>query len=297
VLWYLTDHLNSVRLVLDETGAVLDQIAYDAFGNIVAQLNPLLVNPILFASREFDAETGLYYNRARYLDPTTGRWTTQDPLGFAAGDANLYRYVGNRPTLATDPSGNIAIVLILPIAAAVPENFSYSIAIGNSVGGALTGFGGGLWWAVTFENRPDRSGNARLGYNPARGRWLRSFHFDVPHKDFPYPHFNAEFGPLRKFNHWRIPNWLYRFGSTSVLRTVARGTVVAGVALDTYTIASAPPGQRGQAIGGTIGGWGGAFAGAAIGSAICPGVGTVIGGLVGGFGGGVIGSWIGSWFR
>jgi RHS repeat-associated protein len=53
------------------------------------------VNPILFTSREFDAETGLYYNRARYLDPTTGRWTTQDPFGFAAGDANLYRYVGN----------------------------------------------------------------------------------------------------------------------------------------------------------------------------------------------------------
>jgi RHS repeat-associated protein len=296
VQWYLTDHLNSVRLVLDESGGVLDQIAYDAFGNIVAQLNPLLVNPILFASRDFDAETGLYYNRARYLDPTTGRWTTQDPLGFAAGDANLYRYVGNRPTLATDPSGNIAIVPILPIAAAVPENFSYRIAIENLVGGGLTGFGAGLWWAVTFENRPDPAGNARLGYKPAHGRWQRSFHFDAPHGGVSYPHFNAEFGPLRRFNHSRIPSWLYRLGSTSVLRTVARGTVVAGVALDTYTIVSAPPEQRGQAIGGAAGGWGGAAAGAAIGSIICPGVGTVIGGLIGGFGGGVVGSWIGSWF-
>jgi RHS repeat-associated protein len=71
----------------------------------VARLNPLFDNPILFASREFDAETGLYYHRARYLAPTTGRWTTPDPLGFAAGDANLYRYVGNRATLAIDPSG------------------------------------------------------------------------------------------------------------------------------------------------------------------------------------------------
>ncbi|MDW8244649.1 MAG: RHS repeat-associated core domain-containing protein [Thermogemmata sp.] len=66
-----------MRLVLDEIGAVLDQIAYDAFGNIVAQLNPTtgVVGslPFLFTSREFDAETGLYYNRARYLDPTTGR--------------------------------------------------------------------------------------------------------------------------------------------------------------------------------------------------------------------------------
>jgi RHS repeat-associated protein len=71
------------------------------------------VNPILFASREFDAETSLYYNRARYLDPSTGRWTTQDPLGFAAGDANLYRYVGNMATMATDPSGNIFFVPFL----------------------------------------------------------------------------------------------------------------------------------------------------------------------------------------
>jgi len=75
----------------------------------------LFDNPILFTSREFDAETGLYYNRARYLDPTTGRWTTQDPMGFAAGDANLYRYVGNRATLATDPSGNLIFVPVLII--------------------------------------------------------------------------------------------------------------------------------------------------------------------------------------
>jgi uncharacterized protein RhaS with RHS repeats len=61
----------------------------------------------------------LYYHRARYLDPTTGRWTTQDPLGFAAGDANLYRYVGNRATLATDPSGNLAWFVAVPLVMSV----------------------------------------------------------------------------------------------------------------------------------------------------------------------------------
>jgi RHS repeat-associated protein len=61
--------------------------------------------PILFTSREFDAETGLYYNRARYFDPTTGRWTTEDPMGFAPGDPNLYRYVFNSSTMLVDPSG------------------------------------------------------------------------------------------------------------------------------------------------------------------------------------------------
>ena len=47
----------------------------------------------------------MQYNRARWYDPQTGRWLSQDPIGFAAGDANLYRYVGNSPTNATDPSG------------------------------------------------------------------------------------------------------------------------------------------------------------------------------------------------
>ena len=42
-------------------------------------------------------------------NPQTGSWTTQDPMGFAAGDSNLYRYVNNGPTDATDPSGDITL--------------------------------------------------------------------------------------------------------------------------------------------------------------------------------------------
>jgi uncharacterized protein RhaS with RHS repeats len=38
-------------------------------------------------------------------DPTIGRWTSEDPIGFKAGDTNLYRYVGNCPTNVTDSSG------------------------------------------------------------------------------------------------------------------------------------------------------------------------------------------------
>lgn len=38
-------------------------------------------------------------------DPTIGRWTTEDPIAFEGGDADLYRYVGNNPTNFTDPSG------------------------------------------------------------------------------------------------------------------------------------------------------------------------------------------------
>ncbi len=43
----------------------------------------------------------------RWYDPNLGRWISKDPIGFEAGDANLYRYVGNGPTSATDPTGLI----------------------------------------------------------------------------------------------------------------------------------------------------------------------------------------------
>ena len=58
-----------------------------------------------YTGRELYA-TGLQYNRGRYYDAAIGSWTQEDPIGFAAGDANLYRYVGNSSTNATDPNGN-----------------------------------------------------------------------------------------------------------------------------------------------------------------------------------------------
>ncbi len=47
--------------------------------------------PYGFTDREYDAESGLYYYRARHYDPATGRFLQEDPPGFAAGDLNLYR--------------------------------------------------------------------------------------------------------------------------------------------------------------------------------------------------------------
>jgi RHS repeat-associated protein len=86
-------------------GAVVNQIDYDSYGNIVGQTNPSVTFRFGYTGREWDGETGQYYYRARYYDPTVGQFISQDPIGFAAGDANLYRYVGNSPTNFTDPSG------------------------------------------------------------------------------------------------------------------------------------------------------------------------------------------------
>jgi RHS repeat-associated protein len=48
---------------------------------------------------------GLYYMRARYYDPSVGRFVSEDPLGFGGGDVNLYAYVKNRLIIAKDPTG------------------------------------------------------------------------------------------------------------------------------------------------------------------------------------------------
>ncbi len=163
----------------------------------------------------------------------------------------------------------------------------------GAVGGGLAGGGAALWFATLFQNKPDAIGNARLGFKPPKGRWQRSFHFDGPHGKITYPHFNAEIGPLRAFNHQRVPSWMQKIGGSSVLRGVGKATLVLGLAVDAYTIVTAAPDQRGGAIGGVAGGWGGALGGAAIGSFICPGVGTVIGGVIGGIAGGLAGEWAG----
>jgi RHS repeat-associated protein len=103
--WYLPDRLGSIRNMTDGSGNLSDTITYDAFGKVTNETSPTTGDRYKFTGRELDSETGLQYHHARYYDPATGRWTTDDPSGFAAGDPNLYRYVQNGPTNSTDPSG------------------------------------------------------------------------------------------------------------------------------------------------------------------------------------------------
>jgi RHS repeat-associated protein len=85
---------------------VLAHLDYDGFGNLPpTQSFNATTGRYGWTGREFDTETGLQYNRARYYDATTGRWTSQDPLGFDAGDSNLYRYVHNKSTITIDANG------------------------------------------------------------------------------------------------------------------------------------------------------------------------------------------------
>ncbi|WP_153559381.1 RHS repeat-associated core domain-containing protein [Roseimaritima sediminicola] len=110
VLWALSDNLGSVRDIAEydagtDTTTVVNHLTYDAFGNITAETDASVDFLFAYTGRERDAEGDLQYNRARYYDAAIGRWISQDPIGFEAGDANLYRYVGNGTATATDSSG------------------------------------------------------------------------------------------------------------------------------------------------------------------------------------------------
>jgi RHS repeat-associated protein len=83
----------------------VDKRTFDSFGRILSETNPLVSFRYGYTGRERDLESGLDYYRARYYDPNVGRFISVDPMGFEAGDTNLYRYVGNSSTNATDPSG------------------------------------------------------------------------------------------------------------------------------------------------------------------------------------------------
>jgi RHS repeat-associated protein len=105
IAWYLTDKLGSVDNIVDTSGNVLDTIVYDSFGNIVSESDAANGDRFKFAGMQYDATIGQYFDQARWYGSASGRFFSLDPKGFAAGDSDLYRYVGNAPTNMTDPSG------------------------------------------------------------------------------------------------------------------------------------------------------------------------------------------------
>jgi RHS repeat-associated protein len=109
-LWALSDHLGSIRDIADTnetTGitSITNHRRYDSTGKRISETNASVDMVFGYTGKLLDETTGLQNNLNRWLDPATGRWISQDPIGFGGGDANLYRYVGNSPTNATDPSG------------------------------------------------------------------------------------------------------------------------------------------------------------------------------------------------
>jgi RHS repeat-associated protein len=104
VSWYAADAQGSVRQVLDNSGNTIGSRAFTGFGAVTATTGTGH-DRYAFTGTVTDPLTGLVGDDARQYDPTLGKWTSDDPIGFGGGDPNLSRYVANGPTTATDPSG------------------------------------------------------------------------------------------------------------------------------------------------------------------------------------------------
>ena len=105
--FYHFDPLGSTRELTDETETVTDSYLYSVFGKVKSSTGTT-VNPYQWVGQEGyyrDPESGLYSLRNRFYDSNEGRFKSEDPLGFAAGDSDFYRYVGNNAATLTDPSG------------------------------------------------------------------------------------------------------------------------------------------------------------------------------------------------
>lgn len=101
--FYHTDYLGSVRMITDESAAVVWQKRYEPFGGEEEQSGSIN-NDYQFTGKGWDAEAGLYYFNARWYDPDVGRFISEDPLWgnvkdpqslnrFAYGRNNPFRYV------------------------------------------------------------------------------------------------------------------------------------------------------------------------------------------------------------
>jgi RHS repeat-associated protein len=100
------DGLGSIRLLTDAMGTVVGTRQYDAFGAARSTSGTTL--PFGYTGEQEDAESGLVYLRARYLDPATGRFLSRDPYPGQMPDPagqHGYTYAHNQPTVWTDPSG------------------------------------------------------------------------------------------------------------------------------------------------------------------------------------------------
>ncbi len=111
--WYFPDRNGNISVVTNGGNTVRESYRYDAFGlpsvydggNNPLPSGTAIANKFLFTGREWNREFGFYEYRARAYNPTIGRFMSEDPKGFDAGDYNLYRYVENDPLDRTDPMG------------------------------------------------------------------------------------------------------------------------------------------------------------------------------------------------
>jgi RHS repeat-associated protein len=161
--YYAQDHEGSVTHLLNSSGNKIETYKYDAFGAPTfynasgTQITSTAYNNrFLFTGREYAATYrntyipafSFYEYRARAYNPTLGRFMSEDPKLFDAGDYNLFRYCHNDPSDFTDPMGLDTMANAMAVAeAVVPGQYEYNQMVANFQSG---NYGNAAGWGITW---------------------------------------------------------------------------------------------------------------------------------------------------
>jgi RHS repeat-associated protein len=152
LFFYHYDGLGSVRGLSDDTGTLIETYTYDAYGTLIglekpdpasgALVSQNLTNPAnkpssshLFTGEQWDTDLGMYFLRARYLNPDTGRFHTRDTYEGRNGEPlslHKYLYANGNPVNGVDPSGNCELTA---------ENVGLAVTLSLSLGESLSAAG------------------------------------------------------------------------------------------------------------------------------------------------------------
>ncbi len=109
--YYLTDQVDSVKVVVDKDGATLNKFEYYPYGESWITEGDGNNNP-KYNSQELDRETSFYFYNARHYDPEICRFVTADTVvdgNYSASGWNRYMYVDGNPIGYKDPTGHYQI--------------------------------------------------------------------------------------------------------------------------------------------------------------------------------------------
>jgi RHS repeat-associated protein len=164
--WYFPDRNGNISVVTDGINIVRESYRYDAFGlpsvysgtGTYLGNGSALGNRFTFTGREWRSLFGFFEYRARAYNPTLGRFMSEDPEGFDAGDYNLYRYCANDPMDKTDPSGML-------VDGYLNEAQGLITIIDRDTGKSVS-FRGGAGAEGIYRNNPALEGKHNLGPAP-----------------------------------------------------------------------------------------------------------------------------------
>ena len=107
ICYYLYDGHGNVRILTNAGGRITDRYSYDAYGNLLEKEGDT-ENEFLYTGEQYNANTGLYYLRARYMNPSTGTFISMDSYQGSIYDPvslHKYLYANANPVMYKDPSG------------------------------------------------------------------------------------------------------------------------------------------------------------------------------------------------